>query len=297
MSTFTDALKTYIIETLACVVHNHPMQVQSMCYCVTTLYRISDADVTPIMLGSDNLFNILHRGLGNSHNVDDISTILYYMREACEGITASVVDNARMAMVDMSTLQATLLRLAEENTLVPVVIVVERCLSIVARLTTLYPERMIARTRTVTAAKMALIANMNNLHMTRTVIHVFSSILLTTWDPSIGVPGTATARTTLEAKDIMLLTYTSLRCQTANAAGAAVCAALFRLLRLLCQNHAGHSAHAREYGMLEGLSTQFRHAAGGIGLQHWMDMQNQFRHVLLTHPAPITGTPVPTTGI
>jgi len=214
------------------------------------------------------------------------------MQEVCAAITASVDDNAQMAMVDMSALQTTLLRLAEENTVVPVAIVVARCLSIVATLASLYPERIFTPTRIVAAAKMALIANMNDLLMLRTVIRVFACILASKWDPDIGVPGTATARTTLEAKDIMLLTYTSMRSQFVDIHGAVVCAGLFKLLRLLCQNHAGHSAHAREYSMLRELSTQFRQAAGGHGLQHWLDMQTQFENVLRINVAPIADTAV-----
>jgi len=293
MSTFTEGLKTYIIETLACVAHDYPIQVQSMCNCIITLGKLGNYDVQPIMLGSHNLFNIMHRGLGSTNNILEIAMILFYMDKACTGITASAVDNARMAMVDMATLQATLLRLAEESTRVPVARVVESCLSIVARLTTLYPQRMIAQTRTVTAAKMALIANMDDWHITRTVIRVLLSILPGTWDPSIGVPGTATGRTTLEGKDIMLLTYTALRCQTADAAGAEVCATLFQLLRLLCQNHAGHLAHAREYGMLEGLSTKFRPVAAGNEYHHWLDMHNRFEAVLVANIVPTTANSAP----
>ena len=297
MSTFTDGLKTYIIETIACVAHDYPIQVQSMCYCITTVCKIGVHDVPPIMLGSHNLFNIMHRGLGNTNNIPEIAMILHYMDEACTGITASAVDNAQMAMVDMPTLQATLLRLAEESTRVSSARVVQSCLSIVARLTTLYPQRMIAQARTVTAAKMALIANMNDVHMTGTVIGVIFSIVRSTWDPSIGVPGTATARTTLEGKDIMLLTYTALYNQTANAAGAAVCVKLFQLLCMLCQNHAGHLVHAREYRMLQGLFTKFRPAAAGNLYHHWLDMHNRFETLLRTNPAPITAIPAPTTEI
>jgi len=296
MSTFTKDLQKYIIETIACVAHDNPIQVQAMCNCIATLGKLGNYDGQPIMLGSHNLFDIMHRGLGYTNNIDEISKILFYMDKACTRITASAVDNARMAMVDMATLQATILRLAEESTRVPVARVVESCLSIMARLTTLYPQRMIAQTRTVTAAKMALIANMDDLHITRTVIRVIFSILPSTWDPSIGVPGTATGRTTLEGKDIMLLTYTALRCQTADAAGAEVCATLFQLLRLLCQNHAGHLAHAREYGMLEGLSTKFRPVAAGNEYHHWLDMHNRFEGLLLANPAPATTNTTPTTA-
>jgi len=289
MSTFTALLKTYIIETLAFVVDHHPLQVHSMLYCVETLYTIHAPNDRSIMMGSHNLFTILLRGIFNSQNQEDIFSIVYHMQEACATITASVHDDAQMAMVDMPALQTTLLRLAEENTAVPVAIVAARCLSVVATLASLYPERIFTPTRIVAAAKKALIANMNDLLMLRTVIRVFSSILRIKWDPDIGVPGTATARTTLEANDIMLLTYTAMRSQFVDVHGAEVCAGLFKLLRQLCQNHAGHSAHAREYSMLRVLSTRFRQAAGGY--QHWLDMQTQFENVLQTNVAQIADTP------
>jgi len=289
MSTFTALMKTYIIETLAFVVDRYPLQVHSMFYCFETLYRIHAPNERPIMMGSHNLFNILHRALYHSQNQGDISRTVLYMREVCGAITASVDHNAQMAMVDMSALQTTLLRLAEEYTVVPVAIVVARCLSVVATLASLYPQRIFTPTRIVRAAKMALIANMNDLHILRTVIRVFSSMLLIKWDPDIGAPGTATARTTLEAKDIMLLTYTAMRSQFVDANSAVVCAGVFELLRQLCQNHAVHLAHAREYSMLRELSTQYRQAAQGY--QHWLDMQTQFENVLQTNVAQIADTP------
>jgi len=267
-------LKEYIFATLARVMHDNAGEIEVQYCCMSSFEKVNGTAALPITVGKYNLVGMVYGALQIAQTEHHKMVCLISLDKFVGAITYSPVDTASMAAVNVPAMEGFLLAFAERARTQAGD--VQHCLSTLASLNTLYPERMTQQIRTVLLAKVGLMAFMEVCKLTHAAVRVFISIVPSTWHPTVGVPGTPTA-----ANDIIVLTVSAICRLVYSPESITVCAAAFELLCLLCQNHPGHLACAREHTALELLDERFSPQYVNDTNPYWWQQRNQFEAMLV----------------